>query len=149
MCRTLGECPLSKIKAATVDDVSDLVALNGSVHALHADLYPDDFKHQPDMGKLSAMFSGLLTTDAHVVAICREGFDAKGYVWFEIQERVETPLKPCSRCLYIHHLSVVPTDRRRGVATALINWAEDFAAGLGIRQIALDGAVRANAPLEF
>lgn len=118
--------------------MTDLVALNAVAHALHAELYPDDFKQQADAAELAVMFNGLIADEAQVVAIYREGRAAKGYVWFEVQERVETPLTPRSRRLYIHHLSVDDTQRQRGIGTDLIRWAEAHAASLGIKQIAVD-----------
>ena len=61
-----------------------------------------------------------------------------GYVWFEVQERPETPLTLARKRIYIHHLSVRPTARRRGVASALLRQVEAEAQAGGITIIALD-----------
>jgi ribosomal protein S18 acetylase RimI-like enzyme len=60
-----------------------------------------------------------------------------GYIWFDVQTRPANPFSPARRRLYVHHLSVAPDARRRGVAAALIAHAEAYAEGEDLDEIAL------------
>jgi hypothetical protein len=59
-------------------------------------------------------------------------------VWFEVQDRPETPLTLARKRIYIHHLSVQAGSRRHGIASALLRQVEAEALVGGITTIALD-----------
>jgi ribosomal protein S18 acetylase RimI-like enzyme len=61
-----------------------------------------------------------------------------GYVWFEVQVRLETPFSPSRSRMYVHHISVAPEARRRGIVSALTRYVEQRAASEGINEIASD-----------
>jgi len=61
-----------------------------------------------------------------------------GYLWFEVQDRPETPLTLARKRFYIHHLSVQAGARRHGIASALLRHVEAEALSGGITNIALD-----------
>ena len=129
---------MSQVRVVSDEDVEDLVRLNRDVQALHATLYPNDFKQHADAEALRSLLIGLMADQAHVLAVHRNNGEAKGYVWFEVQERLETALTPAGRRIYIHHIAVSEAYRRRGVASELIQWAEEYGASKGIHQVLLD-----------
>jgi ribosomal protein S18 acetylase RimI-like enzyme len=72
------------------------------------------------------------------IRLADSGEGPNGYVWFEVQDRLETPLTLARKRIYIHHLSVQARARRRGVASALLGQVEAEALIAGITNIALD-----------
>lgn len=59
-------------------------------------------------------------------------------MWFEVQQRPVNPLTLARKRIYIHHLTVQPSARRRGIASALLRQVEAEAFIGGITSIALD-----------
>ena len=68
----------------------------------------------------------------------KEGYAPVGYVWFEIQALPETPFDFPRARIYVHHISVTPEARRRGVATTLMRFVEKRAISEGIDDVILD-----------
>jgi diamine N-acetyltransferase len=121
------------IRIAIDADLDTLVRLNQAVQSVHAEFYPDDFRAMADADGLKALLGSRLAN----VAIAEVDGLSVGYVWFEEQTRPANPFSPPSRCLFVHHLSVLPDARRRGVAGALTAHAEAYAECQDIDEIAL------------
>ncbi len=121
------------VRIATAADLDTLAQLNQVVQSVHAELYPDDFRANVDAEGLKALLAPRL---ANVIIAEVDGRPV-GYIWFEMQTRPASPFSPARRRLYIHHLSVSPAARRRGVAGALMAHAEAYAEGEGTDEIAL------------
>ena len=121
------------VRIATEADLDLLVQLNQAVQSVHAELYPDDFHATADAGRVRALLAPRLAN----VAIAEMDGRPAGYIWFEVQTRPASPFSPSRRRLYVHHLSVSPDARRRGVAAALMAHAEAYAEGEDIDEIAL------------
>jgi GNAT superfamily N-acetyltransferase len=85
-----------------------------------------------------AWFTARLGEPDSVIAIAEAHATPIGYVWFELQTRPETLFNPPRRRIYLHHVSVLPDARRRGVATALLHFVAQRAAVEGITDIMLD-----------
>ena len=126
------------IRAASASDAGLLALLNRDVQRLHAEMEPDIIKSDTDNEEVAAFFAGKLALpDNHMRKA--DAFDApKGYVWFELQERSETPLKLARKRIYIHHLSVQTGVRRQGIASALLSHVENEALARSITHVALD-----------
>lgn len=121
------------VRVASDSDLDTLVRLNQFVQSVHAEFYPDDFHATADAGGLKALLAPRLAD----VAIAEVDDLPVGYIWFEVQTRPASAFSPPSRCLFVHHLSVQPDARRRGVAGALMAHAENHAGGEDIQEIAL------------
>jgi ribosomal protein S18 acetylase RimI-like enzyme len=128
----------AEIRAAGQSDLDALVRLNQDVQALHARLYPDDFKADPDPVDVRLFFAERLDDPKSVIGLAEQDGRAVGYVWFDIQARPDTPFTFARRRLYICHIAVEPQARRRGIASALLGYVERRAAREGIDEIALD-----------
>ena len=126
------------IWAASTPDAGLLALLNRDVQRLHAAMEPDVFKSDTDNEEVAAFFAATLALPENHVRVADTPSGPKGYVWFEIQERPETPLKFARRRIYIHHLSVQASARRQGIASALLNHVEGEALTRGIKDVALD-----------
>jgi diamine N-acetyltransferase len=121
------------VRLASDSDLDTLVQLNQFVQSVHAEFYPDDFYATADADGLKALLAPRL---ANVAIADVDGLPV-GYIWFEAQKRPANPFSPSSRCLFVHHLSVLPDARRRGVAGALMAHAEAYAEVEDIDEIAL------------
>ena len=119
-------------------DASLLALLNRDVQRLHAALEPGVFKPHADDEEVAAFFAARLALPEHHMRIAEAAEGPKGYIWFEVQERPETPLKLAQKRIYIHHLSVQSDARRQGIASALLNHVTEEAAVRGIASVALD-----------
>jgi diamine N-acetyltransferase len=121
------------VRIATEADLDTLAQLNQVVQSVHAGLYPDDFHATVDADGLKSLLGPRLAD----IAIAEVDGRPVGYIWFEEQTRTANAFSPPSRCLFVHHLSVLPDARRRGVAGALLAHAEAHAEGEDIDEIAL------------
>jgi GNAT superfamily N-acetyltransferase len=121
------------VRVAAEADLHTLVQLNQVVQSVHAELYPDDFRAAVDADGLKALLAPRLAN----VAIAEVDGRSVGYIWFEVQTRPASAFSHASRRLYVHHLSVSPDLRRRGVAGALMAHAEACAEGQDLDEIAL------------
>lgn len=126
------------VRDASHADINTLIWLNEVVQSLHAALYPDAFKRLADPPAARAFFAERLADPKSSIAIVETDRAPVGYVWFEIQERPETPFTVPQPRIYVHHISVMPEARRRGVATILMRHIEQRAISEGIDEIALD-----------
>lgn len=121
------------IRVATEADLDTLVQLNQVVQSVHAELYPDDFTATVDADGFKKFIAPRLAE----VAIAEVDSEPVGYIWFDIQSRPASPFSPATRRLYVHHLSVAPEARRRGVAAALMSHAEAYAESEQLDEVAL------------
>ena len=133
------------VRAASVADIDAIVRLNRDVQQLHAELDPSFFKSDLDNEQVAAFFAAKLALPENHIQLADDEDGPNGYVWFEVQARPETPLTLARKRIYVHHLSVQPTARRHGVASALLRQVEAEARVGGITIIAL-GTWAANGP---
>lgn len=126
------------IRTASAPDASLLARLNRDVQRLHAALEPGFFKSAPDNKEVAGFFAARLTWQDNHIRIADADGDPKGYIWFEVQDRPETPLTLPRKRIYVHHLSVQASVRRQGIASALLKHVEEEARARGITNIALD-----------
>ena len=127
-----------EVRAALEIDLDALIQLNHVVQSLHAALYPHDFTQMVNLSAVRSFFATRLAAPKNVIGIAEADRVPVGYVWFEVQARQETPFTPTRHRIYLHHIAVVPEARRRGIATALMQYVEHQAALEGIDEVALD-----------
>ena len=125
------------VRVGSAADIDDIVRLNRDVQQLHAELEPSFFKSNCDDEEVAAFIAAKLALPEHHFRLADSGDGPDGYVWFEVQDRPETPLTLASKRIYIHHLSVQPGARRNGIASALLRHVEAEALIGGITNIAL------------
>jgi ribosomal protein S18 acetylase RimI-like enzyme len=133
------------VRPASEADLDAVVELNGFVQELHGRLYPDDFKQTSDADGVRAFFVMRLSA----IAIAESENVIVGYVWYEAQSLPETSFSPAKPRLYVHHLSVAPSARRRGVGAALMRHVEHLAAAHDLPEIALGAWVANSGALDF
>jgi ribosomal protein S18 acetylase RimI-like enzyme len=126
------------VRVASAADIDVIVRLNRDVQQLHAELEPSFFKSNVNNEEVAAFFAAKLALSENHIRLADSGDGPNGYVWFEVQDRPETPLTLARKRIYIHHLSVQQAVRRRGIALALLGQVEAEALAGGITNIALD-----------
>jgi ribosomal protein S18 acetylase RimI-like enzyme len=126
------------LRVASATDIDDIVRLNRDVQQLHAELEPSFFKSNVNNEEVAAFFAAKLALSENHIRLADSGDGPIGYVWFEVQDRPETPLTLARKRIYIHHLSVQAGARRHGIASALLRRVEAEALADGITNIALD-----------
>jgi GNAT superfamily N-acetyltransferase len=122
-----------EVRAATLGDMDAIVRLCQVVQSLHAEWFPSEFPPTADEAGLKVLLERNLPT----IGIATLHGAPAGYVLFEVQSIPATPLTVAIEQIFIHHLSVVDEARRKGVATALIDYVQRRARELGIGQLAL------------
>jgi ribosomal protein S18 acetylase RimI-like enzyme len=122
-----------EVRAAATDDLDAIVQLCQVMQELHAKWFPGEFHSDLDEKDLSALFERSLGS----IGIAELQGAPVGYVLFEAQSIPATPLNLAIKQVFIHHLSVADKVRRKGVATALMDYVQLQARELGIGQVAL------------
>jgi diamine N-acetyltransferase len=126
------------IRKATEADAAVLAALNADVQAIHAAAMPWHFKPPgPDTFPRSAV-ADLLAWPENLILIAEIDDTAAGYAYAEFVRRAETSFHYAHDVVYLHHISVRPAHRRRGVGAALIGAVRAAATDAGIDVVALD-----------
>jgi GNAT superfamily N-acetyltransferase len=134
-----------EVRPASEGDFEALLRLNDAVQAVHVELYPDDFKKVVDRSAARDFFATRLAS----IAIAELDGAPSGYVWYEFLTRPDTLFSLARPCIYVHHLSVAPSARRRGVGAALMRYVEQRAAAESLSEIALDVWAANHAALRF
>jgi ribosomal protein S18 acetylase RimI-like enzyme len=137
------------VRVGSDADIDVIVRLNRDVQQLHAELEPSVFKTNIDTSEMTAFFAAKLILTEHHFRLAYLDDGPSGYIWFEVQERRETPLTLARKRIYIHHLSVQVSARRRGIASALLSQVEGEALAGRITNIALDTWAANGAARDF
>jgi diamine N-acetyltransferase len=124
------------IRAASPVDGPTLAALFEHVHGLHVAARPDFFRSaSPD--EAAAWLASLVEGPSSRIWIAERDGCPIGYVLTYFHERAGRPFSRPRRWCEIDQIAVVPDQRRRGAARALVQAALDEARQRGIRDIEL------------
>lgn len=126
------------IRKATVDDATTLSTLNDDVQQLHADALPDIFKQPSDAVFPAAMVTDLINEPNNLFFIAEVAGEAVGYIWAEIRRRPETDATYARDSIMIHHISVRPAYRHKGLGEQLIATVKEVARAEKIATVLLD-----------
>lgn len=122
---------------AVDDDAAALASLSASVQALHVAERPDVFK-PVDLGALESWFRTAIKNPTWQILIAEVAGTAAGYVAVMDGSRSESAFARPRRWREIEQLSVSPTYRRRGVASALLARVAESALSDGISVLELN-----------
>ena len=113
-------------------------ALNADVQAIHASALPWRFK-PPDPNTFPpAAAAALLAQPNNLVFVAAVDSLPAGYAYAEVIHRAETSYSYAYDMVYLHHISVQPVHRRRGLGRALMDSVRSAARERGIDLVALD-----------
>lgn len=115
------------IRQISANEAALLVPLNRVVQDVHVHHRPDLFAPTRDEEGVMAFFHDWLDQPHMLCLVAFTGpkgaqrSTAVGYGVFELQERAATVLMQAETRGVLHHIAVLPSARRRGVARGLIN----------------------------
>jgi ribosomal protein S18 acetylase RimI-like enzyme len=126
-----------EIRRAELTDLNALVTLHEEVHALHLAARPDQFK-VADRAAFGARLRELLgSSDAKVWVATLYG-GVVGYVVSVFIRRQGHQIVPSRTWCDIDQIGVLGAQRRKGIATLLINTAVTDARASGVQEIELN-----------
>ncbi len=125
------------IRAATQEDVKEIVRLNAFVQTLHVDAHPERFRTAAADDCIE-LFGSLLSEPVNRFWLAVASGKAAGYVWARLEHRPQTALKHGITRVYLDQICVDPACRGQGIGGALINEVIAYAAEQGVREVALD-----------
>lgn len=127
-----------EIRPATVNDAALIAMLNADVQQVHADALPWRFKQPGPATFTPADAYGLLARPGHSAFLAYVHGAPAGYVLAETVRRAETSSHFAHNMIYVHHISVRPAVRQRGVGRALMDAVKARGKAEGIALLALD-----------
>lgn len=125
----------SAIRRATEADAEALSLLKADVQSLHAAAMPERFKQHGTFP--ATIVRTLLAKPSNLVFIAEVNSEAIGYAYAEIIHLPKSSLLRAWNEVHLHHISVRPSYRRKGVANALLNSVRTAANELGITSFRL------------
>jgi ribosomal protein S18 acetylase RimI-like enzyme len=126
------------VRQATAVDAELVSMLNADVQAVHAAAMPFRFKPPGPDTFPPAEAAALLARPDHHVFIAEVDGEPAGYACAEVVRRAETTFHFPHEMIYLHHISVRPQYRRRGVGGALIAAARAMGQEAGITLLAAE-----------
>lgn len=126
------------VRRARAEDAGAITALTDDVLANHHAALPWRFK-APAVDTLPFSQSAKLTAATGIVFFLAElDGTASGYALAELQRRPETSRTHAYDPAYVHHITVNPGLRLRGIGRALLDAVSDLARSEGIDRVARD-----------
>ena len=125
------------MKIDRTNDYELVARLNKYVHDLHTNLYPDIFKPY-NFQEVKAFFQGIIHRDEFIFLQLEDEGKPLGYAWIELRNLPENAFKKAYKSVYVHQISIVDSQRRKGYATMLMDRITDLAKENGINRIELD-----------
>lgn len=121
----------------TTRDYALVAKLNKPVHDLHFSLYPKYFKVY-NYEEIKEVFKELIVNENFVFLLLEDNKEAVGYAWIEIRNYPENAFKKGYKSVYVHQISIVQTQRKKGYGTSLMKYIYKMADDNGIDMIELD-----------
>jgi ribosomal protein S18 acetylase RimI-like enzyme len=126
------------VRKATQADAETLSSLNSDVQTIHWSALPAQFKPPGPDTFPSTATGALLAQPDSLVFIAEIDSLPVGYAYAEVIHRPETSFRYADDLVYLHHISVRPAYRKRGVGRALMAAVRSAASEIGITVLALD-----------
>jgi ribosomal protein S18 acetylase RimI-like enzyme len=127
----------SAVRRASEADAEVLSLLNADVQSLHASAMPERFKPLgPDTFPVTVART-LLANSSNLVFIAEVDSEPAGYAYAEVVHLPESSLRHAWDEVHLHHISVRPVYRRKGVASALLDSVRVAAGEIGISIVTL------------
>ena len=126
------------VRKATTADAGALSSLNADVQTIHWSALPTRFKLPGPDTFPPAAAAALLAQPDNLVFIAEVDSLPVGYAYAEVIHRPETAFNYADDLVYLHHISVRPAYRKRGLGGALMDAVRSAASDRGITVLALD-----------
>lgn len=114
-----------------------IARLNKHVHDLHVKLYPQYFKEYK-FETMKNFFQSIMNNNHFVFLLLEDDNESIGYAWIEMKDYLENPFRNPYKSIYVHHISIIDTKRKKGYGTILMDRVYDIAKENEIELIELD-----------
>ena len=118
-------------------DFELIARLNKPIHELHASMYPQYFREY-DFEAIRDSFEKLVKDNSFVFLLLEDENESLGYAWVELRNYPETVFTKARQALFVHQISIVNDQKRRGHGTELMKHIYDIAREQGIETVELD-----------
>ncbi|CAH0343969.1 GNAT family N-acetyltransferase [Bacillus sp. CECT 9360] len=116
----------------------ELIAkLNKPVQDLHAKWYPHTFKEY-NFEAIKDTFKNLINNEALIFLLLEDNQQAIGYAWIEIRNYPENAFRKPYKSVFVHQISLVETERKKGYGTKLMDHIYEIARNKEIDLVELD-----------
>ena len=126
------------IATAVAEDADSISALSSEAQSLHAEALPQVFKPTPHATQPVDRILEILAEPDNRIFLARADTDPVGYLYCQVIRREESWATYERNQVYIHQMAVHVQHREKGVGTALVNAAMEWASELGVRHLGLD-----------
>ena len=126
------------VRRASEADAEAISRLSADVQEVHATALPDLFKSPAAYSFPPAEIAELIRAPESLLFLAEIDSQPVGYAYAEVIRRPDGPFRLAQEMVYLHHRSVRPDHRRKGVGDALIGAWRTAAEELGITLLALD-----------
>ncbi|WP_432511046.1 GNAT family N-acetyltransferase [Kineococcus sp. SYSU DK001] len=126
-----------RLRRGTTEDAAAVTTLNAHVQRLHLQVAPGQFAPIDEVAPHD-FFAERLASGDDLFWIAEMDSRTVGYLYAVEVHREANPFTTEQHTLYIHHLAVDPTLRRRGVGSALFAAAEEYATTHHLSGLRLD-----------
>src|SRR6516164_2999318 len=106
------------VRKATPTDAEALSSLNSDVQTIHWSALPAQFKPPGPETFPPTAAAALLARPENLVFIAEVNSLPVGYAYAEVIYRPETSFRYSDDLVYLHHISVRPSHRKRGLGRA-------------------------------
>lgn len=125
------------MKITQTTDFELLAKLNKPIHDLHVSLYPEHFTEY-NFDAIRDTFRQSVTKENFVFLLIEDNDEPLGYAWIEMKTYPQNAFSKQRRTVFVHQLSIVEQQKRRGYGSHLMNYIYELARNEGIDIIELD-----------
>ncbi|MBB6732698.1 GNAT family N-acetyltransferase [Cohnella zeiphila] len=118
-------------------DFELITSLNKPIHELHVSLYPQYFTEY-NYEAIRDSFESLVKNDLFIFLLLEDANEPLGYAWVELRNYHQNAFTKARQALFVHQISIVNGQKRRGYGTALMNYIYDLAREQSIETVELD-----------
>jgi ribosomal protein S18 acetylase RimI-like enzyme len=126
------------VRQASEADAGWISSLNADVQEIHAAALPGLFKAPSADSFPPEMVAALIRAPENLIFLAELDVEPVGYAYAEVIRRPETAFRTAQEMVHLHHISVRPAHRRKGIGDALIRSVRAAAGDHGISLLAVD-----------
>ncbi len=126
------------VRSAQINDCEAISTLNYEVQDIHALEYPEIFKPPSAETFSSVEVKEILQKENALMFVAESDGKIIGYIYGEITNFPENSIRYSVDALYIHHIAVTRSHRKRGAGKQLIERMTAYAEEIGPSIVMLD-----------
>ncbi|MFB9324478.1 GNAT family N-acetyltransferase [Paenibacillus aurantiacus] len=125
------------MKISRTTDFELLANLNKPIHDLHVALYPEHFTAY-SFAAMRDAFERFVHNENFIFLLMEDNDEPLGYAWIEMKNYSQGTFVKQRKSVFVHQLSIVESQKRKGYGSHLMNHIYDLAKLEGIDMVELD-----------